>query len=142
MWIYKGNFFVDPPEGSYGFVYRITNTITGKMYIGKKQFNSVKRVKRKNKINRKVVRKKSNWKSYTGSNDELNLDIENIGIDKFRFEILGIAYSIGQLGYMEEYAHYKYKVIFDDKYYNNSVGAGRKRNIKYDDIFIQELNNL
>lgn len=142
MWIYKGAQFINPPHDSYGFVYRITNMLNGRMYIGKKQFNCVKRIKQKNKIKRKVVRKESNWKIYTGSNDQLNSDIRMLGMDKFRFEVLGIANSEGQLGYMEEYAHYKYNVIFNDCYYNNSVGAGRKRNIKSDDFFIQELDNL
>lgn len=37
MWSYKDRPFTDDMvNGAYGFVYRITNTVTGKQYYGKK----------------------------------------------------------------------------------------------------------
>ena len=51
-WIYKQNDFTEEMIGeNYGFVYCITNTTTGKKYIGKKFFYSskTKQVKGKKK---------------------------------------------------------------------------------------------
>ena len=35
-WTYKGNEITNMPEDVVGFVYMITNTTNGRMYIGKK----------------------------------------------------------------------------------------------------------
>ena len=36
MWIYNDKKITELPEDCVGFVYQITNTINGRMYIGKK----------------------------------------------------------------------------------------------------------
>ena len=36
MWIYKDKEITDLPDDCVGFVYQITNTTNGRMYIGKK----------------------------------------------------------------------------------------------------------
>ena len=73
-----------------GFVYCITNTITGKMYIGKKlaKFSKtkIKTVTLKNgKKKKKKIRSKtdSDWQEYYGSNLELNKDVEQLGKENF-----------------------------------------------------------
>ena len=38
MWLYKNEPFEEIPEDAYGYVYLITNNVTGKKYIGKKLF--------------------------------------------------------------------------------------------------------
>ena len=86
-WIYKGNPFTSDDIGDYyGFVYRITNTINGKSYIGRKYFVQ----KRKPKGGKRKVTSESDWKRYFGSSEELKQDIKRIGRDSFRREILSL----------------------------------------------------
>ena len=63
------------PLNFFGFVYRITRVDTGRSYIGKKQLVFTRRKKVKGRVNRKHVKKESDWKDYTGSCDELNEEI-------------------------------------------------------------------
>ena len=54
MWLYKNEPFEEVPENAYGYVYLITNNVTGKKYIGKKLFwfKKTKTVKGKKKRNK------------------------------------------------------------------------------------------
>ncbi len=69
------------PEKYYGFVYKITNNITGKFYIGKKVFwnNKKHKLTKKQlaeqtgpgrKPTHEVIRTESDWKTYWGSNKQ------------------------------------------------------------------------
>jgi len=49
------------PDKFFGFIYLITNTDTGKMYIGKKQYFFHRKVKRKGYKRRKSYIKESDW---------------------------------------------------------------------------------
>ena len=64
------------PSTFFGFVYKITRRDTGRSYIGKKQLIFTERRKVKGRVNRKHVKKESDWKTYTGSCEELNTEIE------------------------------------------------------------------
>lgn len=141
-WLYNNKPLETVPEWVFGFVYRITNTETGRMYIGKKQFKTIRRVRSAKKTRATVKRKESDWKTYTGSCVELNEDIARIGAGKFKFEILIIVETKGQLSYAEEAAHYKYHVLLDDRYYNNSVGPGRMRSVRRDPDFITAIRGI
>ena len=93
-WIYEGNPFTSDDIGDYyGFVYRITNTITQKSYIGRKYFVQ----KRKPKGGKRRVTSESDWKRYFGSSEELKQDIKCIGRDSFRREILSLHTTLGQV---------------------------------------------
>ena len=97
-WIYKGSVFDSDDIGDhYGFVYRITNTTTGKSYIGRKYFVQ----KRKPKGGKRRVTSESNWKQYYGSSDELKQDIRRDGKDTFRREILSLHTTLGRTNYEE-----------------------------------------
>ena len=97
-WIYKGDIFNSDDIGdNYGFVYRITNTTTGKSYIGRKYFVQ----KRKPKGGKRRVTSESNWKQYYGSSDELKRDIKDNGRDTFRREILSLHTTLGRTNYEE-----------------------------------------
>jgi hypothetical protein len=71
----------------FGFVYRIVEISTGREYIGKKQFWSTSRKVVPGKKNRKVTRKESDWKTYTGSSVSLNAALTQHGIDNYSFFI-------------------------------------------------------
>lgn len=96
------------PEDAVGFIYQITNLLTGKKYIGRKNLTSTRRKQVKQKTNptkKKTVRvtKASDWESYTGSSVQLNADIVQLGKEKFRFEILSAHKSKSELNYAEVY---------------------------------------
>ena len=88
-------------EDYFGFVYRITNTINDRQYIGKKQLFFTERRKVKGRKNRKVIKKESDWKKYTGSNNELNEEIRQKGGELFTYEILRLCRTKTELGYFE-----------------------------------------
>lgn len=130
-WIYQDNIVVELPKGIVGFVYRITNIDTGRMYIGRKYATSTKRKALTKKqitsgrVRKDVIKTESNWATYTGSNKNLNSDIEILGKDKFKFEILYYGKTRGVVNYLEETLHHKFNVILDDKYYNDCIGPRR-----------------
>ena len=123
-WIYKGNPFTSDDIGDYyGFVYRITNTINGKSYIGRKYFVQ----KRKPKGGKRKVTSESDWKRYFGSSEELKQDIKRIGRGSFRREILSLHTTLGQVNYEETKQLFLHNVLteaLDDgtpKYYNSNI---------------------
>lgn len=96
---------VDPNQ-HIGFIYQITNMVTGKKYIGRKNLTSNRRKQVRCKTNpdkKKSVRviKSSNWETYTSSSTQLNADIKTQGKDQFRFEILSVHKTKSELNYFE-----------------------------------------
>jgi len=67
------------PDTYYGFVYLITNTVSGRKYIGRKFYHTYKKRKRV---------KESNWRVYAGSSKPLKEDMQRLGKNKFTFEII------------------------------------------------------
>ena len=97
-WMYEGRPFTSNDICDYyGFVYCITNTITGQKYIGRKYFVQ----KRKPKGGKRRVTSESNWKQYYGSSDELKRDIRDLGRESFRREILSLHPTVGRTNYEE-----------------------------------------
>jgi hypothetical protein len=108
MWLFEGTEITDLPDDKVGFVYLITNLVTGRRYIGKKlsKFSKVKYkvVLQKNGIKkRKKIRSKidSDWQTYWSSSPEVQADVKALGEDKFTREILYFADSKGSLSYLE-----------------------------------------
>jgi hypothetical protein len=128
MWIFKGELVTQLPEDCVGFVYIITNTISGRMYVGKKlaQFKTT-RYKMHTQKNGKKIRKKirgavaSDWQEYYGSSDQLNRDVESIGRDKFQREILYYCRSKAECNYIEAREQFARKVLESDQYYNGHI---------------------
>jgi len=88
------------PENPYGFIYIITNTITDRKYIGKKQMiSNIRRKPLKGKTRVRRCTKESKWKTYTSSSKELNEDIIKYGINQFNFEILRFCHNKSQMAY-------------------------------------------
>jgi hypothetical protein len=113
----------------FGFIYKITELSTGREYIGKKQFTNIRKKVVKDRKNKKTVKSESNWKSYTGSSTELNLQIKELGVDNYKFEIQSLHETKGSLYYAEVISHITNDVLRaklptgDKKYYNKWIGA-------------------
>lgn len=129
-WIYQGQPIEELPEDCVGFVYLITNLVSGRKYIGKKlaKFSktSYKVVKLKNGTKkRKKIKSKidSDWLTYYGSNDQLNKDVEALGADKFAREILYICHSKAECSYIEAREQYTHKVLESNDYYNGQISV-------------------
>ena len=141
-WLYKNKTLKEAPEGYFGFVYIITNLESGRKYIGRKYFGTTRRVKVAGKKRRKVIRKDSNWKEYTGSSKELNNDIKTLGMLQFRFEILILGRTKGQVNYLEENIHHRYHVASNGQFYNDCIGPRRFANVKLDEGIDDIIKNI
>ena len=141
-WLYKGETLTESPESYFGFVYLITNTKSGKKYIGRKYFGTTRRVKVKGKTRRKIIRKDSNWKDYTGSSKSLNSDIEKLGKENFKFEILILGETKGQVNYLEENLHHRYHVSVKSEYYNDCIGPRRFAKVRFTEDAERQINEL
>lgn len=89
------------PYNSFGFVYAIINLLSGRMYIGKKQYWSRRRVGKPGTKRRKIKTYPNKWEFYTGSSTDLNRDIEELGKDNFVFILLENSSTKGILHYSE-----------------------------------------
>ena len=130
VWLYENTQISELPEDCVGFVYLITNNLTGRRYIGKKlaKFSrtTYKVVKLKNgNKKRKRIRSKidSDWQTYWSSSDELNKDIELLGEDNFTREILFYCRSKAECTYVEAREQFSRKVLESDDYYNGQISC-------------------
>jgi hypothetical protein len=129
-WLFENTQIEALPEDCVGFVYLITNLVTGRKYIGKKlaKFSKTtyKVVKLKNgNKKRKKIRSKidSDWQTYYGSNDELNKDIQTLGQENFKREILYYCSSKAQCSYIEAREQFRHQVLESDAYYNGQISV-------------------
>lgn len=127
-WYYNDEIVTEPPEDAIGFVYLITNLTNNRKYIGKKLFQfskiSYKTVKLKNGTKKKKrIRSKieSDWQNYYGSSIELNKDIEILGKENFKREILYYGKSKAECSYIEAKLQFAYGVLESKNYYNNNI---------------------
>ena len=121
-WIYKKKEITELPNDCVGFVYIITNTTNGKKYIGKKLANFKKsRPPLKGKRNRRRYKVESDWQEYYGSSDALTIDVQELGKDNFKREILFICNSKAECNYIEAREQFAYKVLESNDYYNGHI---------------------
>jgi hypothetical protein len=119
-WLYKDIDFTEEMIGdAYGFVYCITNLTNQKMYIGKKFFYFAKSKQVKGK--RKRYKVQSDWQTYYGSNTELKNDVNILGEDNFKREILYLCKTKGECGYLEAKEQFSRKVLEGEEYYNTWI---------------------
>mgnify|MGYP003630243877 FL=1 len=141
-WIYENKEFDTIKNDSFGFVYKITHTPSGKVYIGRKNFFT-KRNKRLGKKELEIVREErklkkmrgktptkklivaeSDWKLYWGSNPSLNKFVKEEGKEKFTREILEFAFNKKHLTYLETKYLFKLDVLENPKlYWNDNILA-------------------
>jgi hypothetical protein len=129
-WLFESTLVEVLPENCVGFVYLITNNVSGRKYIGKKlaKFSktTVKTVKLKNgNKKRKKIRSKidSDWQEYYGSNDELKKDIQTLGPENFTREILYYCKSKAECSYIEAREQFRHQVLESDDYYNGQISV-------------------
>ena len=121
---------VEGTDLPYGFIYKITNLTNDKKYIGKKQCKSIrKRPPLKGKRNKRRYEVETDWKGYTSSSNQLNKDLEVIGKENFKFEILRWCDSKWELSYYEARLQFKEEVLLRDDYYNGIINLriGKRR---------------
>lgn len=118
MWLYDGKEYSE--IGEYiGYVYLITNLTNNRKYIGKKNFyfSRTKMVKGK----KKKFKVESDWKTYYGSNKELVEDVEKIGAENFKREILRLCMTKAEFGYYEAKLQFQHNVLENEEYYNSFI---------------------
>lgn len=128
LWHYNGMPITSLPEDCVGFVYVITNRLSGRKYIGKKLAKFAKTTYKmhtqKNGVKvRKRIRTKvdSDWLTYYGSSQELTRDIEQHGQQHFRREILHYCTSKSQCSYIEAREQFTRRVLESSDYYNGQI---------------------
>lgn len=119
-WTHKGLPFEEPLDVHYGFVYTITNNVTGRKYIGKKLFWFKKTKILKGKKKRYLA--PSDWKTYYGSSKSLLEDVTTHGKENFSREIIHLCKSKGECSYYEAKAQFDHSVLLDpDRWYNDWI---------------------
>ena len=129
-WVYNNETFTEEMIGdNYGFVYLITNKLTGRKYIGKKFFYSSKTKVLKGK--KKKIKVSSDWKNYYGSSAEVTKDVLQLGQENFSREIIYLCKSKGECGYLEAKEQFLKGALESDDYYNTWIMVRvRKSHIK------------
>ena len=127
-WTYQDQLIEVLPEDCVGFVYLITNTLTGRKYIGKKlaKFSKTtyKTVKLKNGTKKKKkIRGKidSDWREYYGSSPALTADVTQLGTANFTREILFYCNSKSECSYIEAREQFSRRVLESNDYYNGHI---------------------
>ena len=124
-WIYDERpFNSDNIDDYFGFVYKITNLINGRSYIGRKYFWSFRTPPGK----KRKVKQESDWKKYYGSCPELKEDIKQTGNKTFyKREILSLHKTKGTCNFEETKQLFLNNVLsesLDDgspAYYNSNI---------------------
>jgi hypothetical protein len=127
-WYYQDTIIEELPDDCVGFVYLITNNISGRKYIGKKlakfaktTYKTVKLkngTKKKKKIRGKID---SDWRDYYGSSDQLTADVLQLGSENFTREILYYCQSKAECSYIEAREQFRRRVLESDDYYNGHI---------------------
>jgi hypothetical protein len=129
-WFYNGEPFTSEDIGSYhSFVYKITDTETGRFYIGKKTLISVRKLPPlKGQKRKRTVIKESDWQTYFGSNGALKALVEEHGSDRFKREILHLCRSKGEASFMEAHEQFRHDVLRREDCFNQWIVVKVHRN--------------
>lgn len=124
MWYYKNEIIETIDITKYkAFVYLITNLVDGRQYIGKKLTEStVTRPPLKGKTKKRKIRSESDWRDYWSSSDELKADVQRLGEENFKREILHLCLNKGTASYLEAKEQMLKEVLeHPDKWYNGII---------------------
>jgi hypothetical protein len=128
-WYYKDEPVEEIDPKYVGFVYLITNLVTGKRYIGKKLAKFSKTttktvtlksgVKKKKKVRSKTD---SDWKTYWSSSKDVQADVKQLGENKFRRDILMFCLTKGTATYYEAKFQFYHEVLEKpNEWYNGQI---------------------
>ena len=127
-WLFDNQPVETLPADCVGFVYIITNVTNDRKYIGKKlaKFSRTTQrtiklkngTKKKHKVRNKVD---SDWQDYYGSSPELLRDVELLGKEQFRREILFYCRSKAECSYIEAREQFSRRVLESHDYYNGHI---------------------
>ena len=122
-WMYNGkSFTLDMGGNYYGFVYRITNTLNGYDYVGRKYFKTIRKLKPlKGRVLKRHRIKETDWQEYWGSSKRLLEDIDKYGKENFKREIICLCETRGQTNYMEAKIQFDEDVLLNEKNYNGII---------------------
>jgi len=119
-WTFNGKPFTSEDIQKYvGFVYVIIDKNTGRKYIGRKYFHTLRKTKGKTKR----IRKESDWKKYYGSSGDLQADVQTFGKENFQRIILSLHTTKGDVNYEEVKQQFKNDVLEDTIYYNDNING-------------------
>lgn len=139
MWQYNQETNFEIPENALGFIYQITNLLDDRIYIGRKMLSSNRKTKltKKDKLlveNKrkkfKRVIKETDWRDYWSSCDELKRDVQSLGQDKFKREILCFCDSKMDMTFRELYFQVKFEVLFTNSYNGHIASKFFKGKVK------------
>jgi hypothetical protein len=120
-WLFDDKTFTSEDIDKFaGFVYLITNTVTGEKYIGRKYFSSIRK---KKKTDKRRTRSESDWKEYYGSSEVLKKQVESLGKQSFRREILSLHTTKGDVNYAEVRELFMRDVLEKDGYINDNING-------------------
>ena len=127
-WYYQNTPVEILPDDCVGFVYLITNNLSGRKYIGKKlakfsktTYKTVK-LKNGNKKKKRIKTKiDSDWQEYYGSSPELTADVIKLGAENFSKEILFYCRSKAECSYIEAREQFANKVLESNDWYNGHI---------------------
>jgi len=121
------------PEGTYGFIYKVTHILSNKIYIGKKVLyhNQKKKLTRAElelltgrgrKSLYKIVQKESDWKTYYGSQKDIKEYITQGKKEEFKREIIQFVNNKKLLTYFETKWLFINGVLeYPDAFYNDNI---------------------
>jgi hypothetical protein len=122
-WLFDGKPFTSADiNKAEGFVYRLTHRSTGKIYIGRKYFWSIR--KTKGKKNR--VRTESDWQSYMSSSKVVQEQATSEGPNAFLREIVSIHKTRGDTNFSEIKLQFLLNVLERDDTLNDAIGKYRR----------------
>lgn len=121
-WTHNGQEVEEIDPKYLAFVYLITNIHTNKKYIGLKTTKSKKTKQVKGKKKRFTV--ESDWRDYWSSSEELKNDIELLGKESFKREILYFCLNKGTANYLEAREQFDKRVLENpDDWYNGIINC-------------------
>jgi hypothetical protein len=123
-WYFGDKPFLEPQPEQVGYVYEIRDLANDRLYIGKKLFWTVTKLKPlKGRKNRRHRTNQSDWQDYYGSNEELRAQVLIHGPEKFTRHILVLCYTKTMMSYWETKIQFDRDVLRDPKYYNQFISC-------------------
>lgn len=120
-WKFKKTDLEEIPDNAVAFVYIITDSETGKKYIGKKNFWSKRKLKPTDKRRTTI---ESDWKHYWSSSKVIQELIKQHGTDRFSREILVICNHEKYANYLEVKYQFMFNILEEpDNWYNDNING-------------------